>query len=56
MLLGTTCHRPTSKQALEPAGLSVASGGDELTPTMNLQRRPIAAKYAAAIEALYQAH
>jgi long-subunit acyl-CoA synthetase (AMP-forming) len=31
-------------------------GGDELTPTMKLQRRPIAAKYAATIEALYQAH
>jgi long-chain acyl-CoA synthetase len=29
-------------------------GGDELTPTMKLQRRPIMAKYAAAIEALYR--
>jgi long-chain acyl-CoA synthetase len=28
-------------------------GGDELTPTMKLKRRPIAEKYAAAIEALY---
>jgi long-subunit acyl-CoA synthetase (AMP-forming) len=28
-------------------------GGDELTPTMKLQRRFITAKYAAAIEALY---
>jgi long-subunit acyl-CoA synthetase (AMP-forming) len=28
-------------------------GGDELTPTMKLKRRPIAAKYAAAIEAMY---
>ena len=28
-------------------------GGDELTPTMKLKRRPIAAKYAAEIEALY---
>jgi len=28
-------------------------GGDELTPTMKLQRRPIMAKYAAAIEELY---
>jgi len=28
-------------------------GGDELTPTMKLKRRPIADKYAAAIEALY---
>ena len=30
-------------------------GGDELTPTMKLKRRPIAAKYAAMIDALYRA-
>ena len=29
-------------------------GGDELTPTMKLRRKPIAAKYAARIERLYQ--
>ncbi len=29
-------------------------GGDELTPTMKLKRRPIADKYAAAIESMYQ--
>jgi long-subunit acyl-CoA synthetase (AMP-forming) len=28
-------------------------GGDELTPTSKLKRRPIAAKYAAEIEQLY---
>ncbi len=28
-------------------------GRDELTPTMKLKRRPIAAKYAAEIEAMY---
>jgi long-chain acyl-CoA synthetase len=30
-------------------------GGDELTPTMKLKRKPIAAKYAATIEGLYAA-
>jgi long-subunit acyl-CoA synthetase (AMP-forming) len=30
-------------------------GGDELTPTMKLKRRPIAEKYAEEIEALYRA-
>ncbi|HEV2814975.1 MAG TPA: AMP-binding protein [Solirubrobacteraceae bacterium] len=30
-------------------------GGDELTPTMKLKRKPIAAKYASEIEALYAA-
>ena len=29
-------------------------GGDELTPTMKLKRRPIAEKYANEIEALYE--
>jgi long-subunit acyl-CoA synthetase (AMP-forming) len=28
-------------------------GGDEVTPTMKLKRKPIAAKYATEIEALY---
>jgi long-chain acyl-CoA synthetase len=30
-------------------------GGDELTPTMKLRRRPIAEKYAAQIDAMYDA-
>jgi long-chain acyl-CoA synthetase len=28
-------------------------GGDELTPTMKLKRRPIAAKYQAEIDTMY---
>jgi long-chain acyl-CoA synthetase len=32
-----------------------APGGDELTPTMKLKRKPIAQKYAAQIERLYAA-
>jgi long-subunit acyl-CoA synthetase (AMP-forming) len=31
-----------------------APGGDEITPTMKLKRKPIAAKYAAEIEAMYE--
>jgi long-subunit acyl-CoA synthetase (AMP-forming) len=32
-----------------------APGGDELTPTMKLKRKPISEKYEQEIEALYSA-
>jgi long-subunit acyl-CoA synthetase (AMP-forming) len=41
-LRGLPAHRP---EAWEP-------GGDELTPTMRLERRPIAERHAAEIESL----
>ena len=31
-----------------------APGGDELTPTMKLKRKPIAAKYEDEIAAMYE--
>ena len=40
-------------QALPAAGDEWLPGGDELTPTMKLKRRAIAAKYEAEVEALY---
>jgi long-chain acyl-CoA synthetase len=38
---------------LKVLGCDWPPAGDELTPTMKLKRKPIAAKYAAEIEALY---
>ena len=36
-----------------PARWEWLPGGDELTPTMKLKRKPIGEKYADEIEALY---
>ena len=35
--------------------LAHGGGGEELTPTMKLKRKPIAARYAAEIDELYAA-
>ena len=40
-------------QTLPRTAHPVGAGGDEITLTMKLKRRPIAAKYAAEIEELY---
>ncbi len=57
---GRRSRRPTSTSPASSRSRSSRSsrgdwlpGGDELTPTMKLKRRPIAAKYAAEIEAMY---
>jgi long-subunit acyl-CoA synthetase (AMP-forming) len=45
--------RPEQLKYFEIVAGDWLPGGDELTPTMKLKRRPIGEKYAAAIERLY---
>jgi long-chain acyl-CoA synthetase len=68
-LAGEDAVREAVQQAIDAANSTLArveqikkftivrgdwlAGGDELTPTMKLKRKPIAAKYAAEIDALY---
>jgi long-subunit acyl-CoA synthetase (AMP-forming) len=40
-------------KAFTVLGAEWLPGGDELTPTMKLKRKPISEKYAAEIEKLY---
>ena len=47
------CWRAVGRRNILPAFWD--PGGDEITPTMKLKRRPIAAKYAAVIESMYAA-
>jgi long-subunit acyl-CoA synthetase (AMP-forming) len=68
-LAGEPAVREAVQQAIDAANSTLArveqikkftivpgdwlAGGDELTPTMKLKRKPIAQKYAAEIEAMY---
>ncbi len=46
--------RPEQIKRYTVLGTDWAPGGDELTPTMKLKRRPIQDKYAADIDAMYE--
>jgi long-subunit acyl-CoA synthetase (AMP-forming) len=49
----TRLSRPEQVKRFRVLDCDWPPGGDELTPTLKLKRRPIAAKYADEIEALY---
>jgi long-subunit acyl-CoA synthetase (AMP-forming) len=49
----THLSRVEQVKRFEILGVDWLPGGDELTPTMKLKRKPIAEKYAAEIESLY---
>jgi long-subunit acyl-CoA synthetase (AMP-forming) len=69
-LAGEDAVREAVQQAIDAANSTLArveqikkftivrgdwlAGGDELTPTMKLKRKPISAKYAAEIDAMYR--
>ena len=48
-----TCRAWSRSSASASLSAEWLPGGDELTPTMKLKRRPIAEKYAGEIDALY---
>jgi long-chain acyl-CoA synthetase len=45
---------PATAASFAALGTFWEPGGDELTPTMKLRRKPIAEKYAAEIASLYR--
>jgi long-subunit acyl-CoA synthetase (AMP-forming) len=49
----TALSRPEQIKRFRVLEGAWAAGGDELTPTLKLRRKPIERKYAAEIEALY---
>ncbi|MFL0294028.1 hypothetical protein ACJH6J_23685 [Mycobacterium sp. SMC-18] len=51
----TLCEAFQLTAALDPDAVALRTAGDEITLTMKLKRRPVVEKYAAEIEALYEA-
>ncbi|GCA96609.1 hypothetical protein [Mycolicibacterium sp. NCC-Tsukiji] len=51
----TLCEAFQLTAALDPDAVALRTAGDVITLTMKLKRRPVVEKYAAEIEALYEA-